>query len=219
MTSSALVARVVHAQVFASLSPSLRALNPHLAPTAPSPSAKSPSALRPSDLPALSPSLRAINPQLADVLLAKAPPPPHRARWMTDVSPLAWRTDDGAAAILRGFVLVSERNQREAHEARRGARVRWQKRVVRDALARIEPPCVTDGRRWEARLTRGAPRAMDSDNLVGACKAVRDAVAAWLGVDDGPRGPVTWTYRAEDTRRDAPPFVRLDVLPLPLEAP
>jgi hypothetical protein len=41
-------------------------------------------------------------------------------------------------------------------------------------------------------ITRLGPRLMDCDNNVGACKPARDAVAAYLGCDDGPRGPVRW---------------------------
>ena len=33
-------------------------------------------------------------------------------------------------------------------------------------------------------IVRVAPRSLDSDNLAGACKSVRDGVADWLGVDD-----------------------------------
>ncbi len=33
-------------------------------------------------------------------------------------------------------------------------------------------------------LTRCAPRALDDDNLASSFKAVRDAVAAYLGLDD-----------------------------------
>ena len=45
----------------------------------------------------------------------------------------------------------------------------------------------------EIRLTRVAPRGLDSDNLAGALKAVRDGVADALGVNDGdPR--ITWLY-------------------------
>lgn len=46
------------------------------------------------------------------------------------------------------------------------------------------------------RFTR-IGRLMDSDGLAGACKYVRDAVAAMLGVGDGPRGPVRWEYEQE----------------------
>lgn len=42
-------------------------------------------------------------------------------------------------------------------------------------------------------LERVSPREADSDNVVGGLKAVRDEVAAWLGIDDGdPR--IVWSY-------------------------
>lgn len=45
-------------------------------------------------------------------------------------------------------------------------------------------------------LTRIAPRTLDGDNLQAGCKAVRDAVALYLTVDDAdPR--VTWRYEQE----------------------
>lgn len=33
---------------------------------------------------------------------------------------------------------------------------------------------------------------MDSDNLAGAAKGLRDKIAAWLGCDDSPTDPVRW---------------------------
>jgi hypothetical protein len=45
-------------------------------------------------------------------------------------------------------------------------------------------------------LTRIAPRRLDSDNLLGALKAIRDGVADALGVDDAdPR--LRWVYQQE----------------------
>lgn len=45
------------------------------------------------------------------------------------------------------------------------------------------------------RLTRVSPRGVaDDDNLVGAMKAVRDEVAAWLGIDDKHRNQVRYVY-------------------------
>ena len=44
-------------------------------------------------------------------------------------------------------------------------------------------------------ITRCAPGYLDTDNLTASAKAVRDEVAAWLGVDDGVAerdGRVTW---------------------------
>lgn len=46
------------------------------------------------------------------------------------------------------------------------------------------------------RLIRIAPRELDTDNLAGGFKAVRDGIADWLGIDDNdPR--VGWTYAQE----------------------
>lgn len=48
-------------------------------------------------------------------------------------------------------------------------------------------------------LTRVAPSAgLDDDNLVGALKGVRDAVAKWIGVDD--RKSLTVRYRYAQAR-------------------
>lgn len=44
-------------------------------------------------------------------------------------------------------------------------------------------------------LTRVAPSSgLDDDNLVGSLKATRDAVAAWLGVDDKHSDQVRYRY-------------------------
>lgn len=82
------------------------------------------------------------------------------------------------------------------------ANVRWhwrklagvkllQKNATKVQLARVAfkpamPVVVT--------LTRLAPRKLDDDNLASAFKAVRDAVAEWLGVDDGS-DQYQWVYR------------------------
>lgn len=43
-------------------------------------------------------------------------------------------------------------------------------------------------------LTRIGPRTLDGDNLQGACKYVRDEVAAAVGTDDGS-SLYTWVYK------------------------
>lgn len=48
-------------------------------------------------------------------------------------------------------------------------------------------------------MTRIAPCKMDSDNLVSSCKHIRDAVAEWLGIDDGD-DRVTYQVQAERGR-------------------
>lgn len=43
-------------------------------------------------------------------------------------------------------------------------------------------------------LTRIAPRRLDSDNIVGAFKSIRDGIAKWLRVDDRTSN-VRWRIR------------------------
>ena len=96
---------------------------------------------------------------------------------------------------IPGLRLVSEANAHE-HWRKRSARAKHQKHATtRDLwtfalVARYRPPphpvplVVT--------ITRVGSRLMDSDNAVGAAKHVRDAVAKWLGRDDGPTCGVEW---------------------------
>ena len=97
------------------------------------------------------------------------------------------------------YRLPSAPNLRE-HWAVKARRVKQQRGVVTMFLgARPRPPLPT-----VVTLTRIAPRPLDGDNLAGAFKAMRDAVAEWLGVDDAdPR--VTWAYaqRREGVKRYA----------------
>lgn len=63
--------------------------------------------------------------------------------------------------------------------------------------------------RLECTLTRVAKRELDSDNLQGAFKAVRDQVAAECGIDDGSKR-WDWKYSQE---AGAPAIrIRLEVL-------
>lgn len=55
-------------------------------------------------------------------------------------------------------------------------------------------------------FTRYGPLLLDTDGLVYAFKAPRDAVAEWLGVTDGPLEiRVSWQYAQEKRRELAPP--------------
>lgn len=68
------------------------------------------------------------------------------------------------------------------------------------------------GERAVVRLTRIAPRELDSDNLVSSFKGFRDGVAQAFGIDD--RNPIiTWTYAQE---RGAPKqcAVRITLMPI-----
>lgn len=79
---------------------------------------------------------------------------------------------------------VSEANQRE-HWGKKAARAKKQRKATATlllakfgkAVPRVRPPdCIT--------LTRIAPRSLDSDNLAGSFKAIRDGIQDWCGVND-----------------------------------
>ena len=81
-------------------------------------------------------------------------------------------------------------NSRE-HWAERSTRVRSERDAVGWCLAcRPKPalPCAV-------LLTRIAPSGgLDDDNLAGSLKAVRDAFAEWIGVDDRRTDLVRYQY-------------------------
>jgi hypothetical protein len=92
----------------------------------------------------------------------------------------------------------SEANGRDHHMAKASRVARQRKAVARVLETYFKPP-----RAFPAVivLTRLAPRDLDvGDNLGNALKAVRDEVAAFLGLDDG--SPLlTWRYeQARPTR-------------------
>jgi len=95
-------------------------------------------------------------------------------------------------------------NARE-HHMQRSRRVKRERELVAWSLASHQrhygkptPPC-------SVLLTRHAPgRGLDSDNLQGALKAVRDSVAEWLGVDDRFDDIVSYRYAQQ---RHAPDWL------------
>lgn len=94
---------------------------------------------------------------------------------------------------------VSEANRRD-HWAVRSGRAKAQRYVAYvAAVAAIRKPIrdrIRGGGRWRIVLTRFSPRRLDSDNLAGALKAVRDGIADALGINDGdPR--FSWRYEQE----------------------
>lgn len=64
------------------------------------------------------------------------------------------------------------------------------------------------------RLTRGAPgNGLDDDNLVGSLKAVRDSVAAYVGIDDRHTQWVRYAYAQQRSNRQW--WVRIEFVPIP----
>lgn len=97
-----------------------------------------------------------------------------------------------------GLRLANTLNTRQ-HWRKRADAAKRQRHVVRLMLSTkprpVGPVVVT--------ITRVAPRSLDSDNLHGACKSVRDGIADWLQVDDGVaerKGDVVWQVAARKGR-------------------
>src|SRR3990167_81795 len=95
---------------------------------------------------------------------------------------------------------VSESNQRE-HWAQKAKRAKAQRSETYhhalNAWGRLSPSI---GRfPLQITLTRIAPRALDSDNLAGALKAVQDGVADWLAGEYGQgqdrQAGLLWRYK------------------------
>lgn len=118
-------------------------------------------------------------------------PAPHAKRPRPeDLGVLVFGTEAMACTHIKGLRLDVTLNSR-LHWAAKERAVRHQRESVRFALAGVAR---LDGA-TRVRITREAPALLDTDNLAGACKAVRDEVAAWLGVTDAPGGPVEWVVQ------------------------
>lgn len=114
------------------------------------------------------------------------------------------------AEIVVPVATVSEANTR-SHPQVRATRARRQRETVTAHLA-CRYPIRRPPRVHRVRLVRLGERALDTDNLAGALKAVRDAVAAWLGVDDGLRGGIVWEVDQEPHKRHRnQPAVRIEL--------
>ena len=92
------------------------------------------------------------------------------------------------------IIVVSEANRRD-HWRVRARRAANQKAMIAVNCRHIIKP-LPDDASATITLTRLGKRNLDSDNLAGAFKAVRDAIAELLGVNDGsPR--LNWLYGQE----------------------
>lgn len=107
------------------------------------------------------------------------------------------RTHYAGDALVRVYELPiptkSESNQRE-HWAARAKRAKWQRNTAKLLLWMPLDGCRRSDMAVTVTLTRIAPRRLDDDNLRGALKAVRDAVADALGHADDSHPRLTWAY-------------------------
>lgn len=99
---------------------------------------------------------------------------------------------DGSVVVTaKGLRLVSVLNNGGEHWATRKRRVDREHATIGGALASIDLP---EGPRWTVEIIREGRALLDDDNLRASAKGTRDAIACALGVDDGPQGPVAWSY-------------------------
>lgn len=92
---------------------------------------------------------------------------------------------------------VSELNQRGNWRAHFGRHKRQHRAAFLNGCAENLPGLALPA---TIRLTRIAPRLLDSDNAVASMKYIRDGLADAIGVDDGDER-LTWEYRQEKSRR------------------
>lgn len=88
--------------------------------------------------------------------------------------------------------VISEANSR-GHWGGRASRFKKQRLDVRLTCNRAIKP-LPDNATAIVTLTRLGKRTLDTDNLSGAFKAIRDEIAAMMGIDDGSER-IEWRYR------------------------
>lgn len=113
---------------------------------------------------------------------------------------------DGEAlvAVIPGIKLVPGDNARE-HWATRARRAKNHRStaemVLRSKFGRApELPLVVI-------ITRVGRGRLDTDNLAGSAKHIRDGIADWVGVDDGNEG---YTWRYEQSRGEPAVVIRIE---------
>lgn len=99
---------------------------------------------------------------------------------------------------IPGLRLISEANQREHWGAKLKRKKSQQKLLLvfwRNHVKRKFTPPLT------VTITRQGVHKMDSDNLAGAGKHIRDQIARELRIDDGS-DLITWRYEQRTGTRD-----------------
>jgi hypothetical protein len=100
------------------------------------------------------------------------------------------------------ITIQSTANLRE-HWATRARRAKNHRAATLMILSRHIRP---QADRYVVTITRIGWGKMDSDNLAGGCKAARDGIADWLGIDDGSER-IEWRYAQRIDRKTAPHVV------------
>jgi len=129
------------------------------------------------------------------------------------------RSTPAATALPEGVVVLSLDGVVTRSEANTQIGGRWDRTRRRDAahaaVTRATRGLTAPPLPVRVCLTRLGPGTCDVDNLAGAMKATQDAIARWLGVDDGPTETrVEWRRAQERTKRGVY-GVRVTLAPLP----
>jgi hypothetical protein len=95
--------------------------------------------------------------------------------------------------LLLPIKITSPANGSHGHWSADAKRRKKQRTIVKWGLMPLPKPPLP----VVVTLTRIGPRDLDTDNLAGGFKSVRDEVAAWLWCGDSTRDPVTWVYRQQ----------------------
>jgi hypothetical protein len=124
---------------------------------------------------------------------------------MTDSLP-ASPAQPGIEIWIPGLHVPSIANLKE-HWRVRANRTHEQRSITHLHWIKAGRPRFDPGLRWTVHLERCQPRMLDSDNLSGALKAIRDELAVCLflpqqvgpngklrAAPDGPTSPVEWSY-------------------------
>lgn len=112
---------------------------------------------------------------------------------------------------IEGLRVVSEANQRE-HWGAKNERRRGQRDAVLAALFVARLDTLHAGPGLVVRFHRCGPGLLDSDNLSGAFKHVRDAIAFWAGRDDAD--PWFWWDLPPTQERAKGYAVRIELEPM-----
>jgi len=106
------------------------------------------------------------------------------------------QTRTHVATVVVPVRTVSELNRHE-HWRLRQKRAKVQHEVVGWACVDNGFKIPFEGVPVHVHLTRLASRKLDTDNLAGSLKHVRDAVAKYMGCDDGDESKITWSVGQE----------------------
>lgn len=109
--------------------------------------------------------------------------------------------------LVTPIKLVSEANMRE-HWALKNKRKKSQQQMLQACWIKAGLLDFVWAFPLKITFTRIGVRKLDSDNLAGSGKAVRDQIAKLLNVNDGDESKVTWHY---EQRKGSPKQYGLEI--------